>query len=83
MRRENLLYEGNEKVISKRSRHHSRHKVSRQRNSDAWWRRTNETSWLRAPETSFRVSYETYQRRRWDKHRDVVMRHHEVLLPGG
>ena len=39
MRCENLPGECHDKVIWKRSRHHSRDKASRQCNSETWWRR--------------------------------------------
>ena len=54
MRRENLLDGGHNKVIWKRSRDRRRDKVSRQRSSETWWRRTTATL--------LRVSFGSYKR---------------------
>ena len=55
MRRENLPYEGHDKLTWKRSGDRSRDKASRQRNFEAWWRRTTATS--------LDFSFENYRRR--------------------
>ena len=61
MRRENLPAGGHDKVIWKRGRDRSRDKVSRQRNSETWWKR--------ATATLLGVSFGSFRRR----HRDVLM----------
>ena len=72
MRRENLLDGGHNKGIWKRSRDRRRDKVSRQRNSETWWRRTTATL--------LRVSFGSYKRTCRDV-RDVLhMYHWDVLV---
>ena len=72
MRRENLLDGGHNKVIWKRSRDRRRDKLSRQRSSETWWRRTTATL--------LRVWFGSYRRTCRDVQDVLDMYHWDVLV---